>query len=343
MMTDAPAPPRAPVMADVARVAGVSHQTVSRVVNGASNIRPETRERVQRAIEKLGYRPNTVARALVSGRSDTIGIIGTEAQLFGPNSIHRTVEEAARAAGLFASSVSLPEVTTAALDAAIEHLRRHSVEGIVMIAARDEGLEVARSHRSDLPLVVVEGDLSQARWTVGVDQTQGARLAVQHLLSLGHRTIAHIAGPLNWTEARARRDGWLSELAESGAEPGGLLFGDWSAESGYAAGRRVTEDPSVTAVFAGNDQMAVGLLLALHEAGVRVPDDLSVVGFDDIPEAAYLIPPLTTIRQDFPAVGRAAIEVLLSAIAGHDDAELPGLIAPELVVRRSTAPRGGGR
>ncbi len=342
-MTDASAPPRPPVMADVARLAGVSHQTVSRVVNGSPSIRPETRERVQRAIEELGYRPNTVARALVSGRSDTIGIIGTEAQLFGPNSIQRTIEEAARAAGLFASSVSLREVTTAALDDAIEHLRQHSVEGIVMIAAHDDGLEVARSHRSDLPLVVVEGDLTQARLTVGVDQARGARMAVQHLLSLGHREIAHIAGPLNWTEARARRDGWLGELAAAGCRPRVLLLGDWSAESGYAAGQQIAADPSVSAAFAGNDQMAIGLLLALHEARLGVPDDLSVVGFDDIPEAAYLIPPLTTIRQDFPAVGRAAIEVLLSAIAGHDDTTLPGLIPPELVVRASTGPRTGGR
>ncbi|MBQ1012401.1 LacI family DNA-binding transcriptional regulator, partial [Micromonospora sp. M51] len=174
-------------MADVARLAGVSHQTVSRVINGAPSIRRETRERVLEAIRRLDYRPNTAARALVRGRSGMIGIIGTARTLFGPTSIHRSVEDAARAAGYFATSVSLSEVTVRALSDATEHLMRVGVEGVVMIAGNDEALEVVRMTRSSVPFVVVEGDLSRASVTVGVDQVLGARMATEHLLDLGHR------------------------------------------------------------------------------------------------------------------------------------------------------------
>ncbi len=328
---------RAPVMHDVARLAGVSHQTVSRVVNGAASIRPETRARVQQAIDRLGYRPNTAARSLVKGRSATIGIIATDTTEFGPTSIHRTVEEAARDAGFFASSVSLSAVTREDFDAAVEHLVRLAVEGIVVIAGHDDALDVVRSREESLPFVLVEGDLSKSRRTVGVDQVLGARLATRHLIELGHTEIAHVTGPLDWAEARARRDGWRAEMSAAGLCPPEPIAGDWSAASGFAAGQRIAADPGTTAVFSGNDQMAVGVLRALHESGLSVPGDVSVVGFDDIPESGYLIPPLTTVRQDFPAVGRRAIEQLAAAIGGDEGSVIP-LIDPELVVRASTAP-----
>ncbi|MFI7604442.1 LacI family DNA-binding transcriptional regulator [Micromonospora sp. NPDC049366] len=328
-----------PVMADVARLAGVSHQTVSRVINGAPSIKPETRERVLRAIERLGYRPNTAARALVRGRSGMIGIIGTARTLFGPTSIHRSVEDAARAAGYFATSVSLSEVTWQALSDATEHLMRVGVEGVVMIAGNDEALDVVRMNRSSVPFVVVEGDLSRASLTVGVDQVLGARLATEHLLGLGHQEIVHVSGPLNWAEARARVDGWRRAMGDAGLRPPEPVQGDWSADSGYAAGLRICEMRGTTAVFAANDQMAIGVLRALHERGRRVPGDISVVGFDDVPEAAYLIPPLTTVQQDFDAVGRRAITAITQAISGATPQPLP-LVVPRMVVRRSTAPIG---
>ena len=325
-------------MADVARLAGVSHQTVSRVVNGLDNIRPDTRARVLHAIEQLGYRPNTMARALVTRRSATIGVVGTESGLWGPTSIHRTIEDAARAAGLFVSSVNLQSVTREEFTAAVNHLLAHAVEGIIAIAAHDEALEVVRAHDlRGVPLVVVEGDLTKARWTVGVDQVTGARLATQHLLGLGHTEILHVTGPMNWSEARARHDGWRGEMYAAGLRPREALSGDWTSQSGYLAGLDILGMPEITAVFTANDQMAIGVLRALHEGGRPVPDAVSVVGFDDIPEAAYLIPPLTTVRQDFPAVGRRAIEVLQNAMtAGADDH--PELVVPELVVRASSAP-----
>ena len=332
------APLRRPaVMADVAKLAGVSHQTVSRVINGHPNIRPDTRARVDEAIKLLGYRPNKAARALVTRRSATIGVIGTETGLWGPTSIHRSLDAAARQVGFFVSTVNLESVTAESFTAAVDHLLGQSVEGIIVIAANDEALHVVHGQQPDVPFVVVEGDLSKARWTAGVDQVAGAALATRHLLDLGHTEVCHLTGPLNWGEARGRLDGWRRELFAAGLRPGEPLSGDWTAASGFELGRRLLARREVTAVFVANDQMALGLLRALHEGGVRVPQDVSVVGFDDVPEAAYTIPPLTTVRQDFAAVGRRAIEVLQSAITGREE-DLPRLVDPELVVRASTAP-----
>ncbi|MDP3893163.1 LacI family DNA-binding transcriptional regulator, partial [Nocardioides sp.] len=303
--------PRAPVMADVAKLAGVSHQTVSRVVNGQDNLRPDTRARVEEAIRQLGYRPNTAARALVTKRSATIGVIGTKSGFWGPSSVHRSVQAAARDAGFFVSSVNLQNVSREELAGAVDHLRAQSVEGFILIAAHDEALEMARAQETEnVPMVVVEGDLTKARWTVGVDQVGGAALATRHLLDLGHTEIVHVSGPLDWTEARARVQGYEQTMEQAGLRPLRPLEGDWTARSGYEAGVEIAGRPEVTAVFAGNDQMALGVLRAVFEAGRRVPEHISVVGFDDNPEAAYLIPPLTTVRQDFTAVGVRAIEVL---------------------------------
>ncbi len=332
---------RTPVMADVARLAGVSHQTVSRVVNGQTNLRPETRERVLEAIQQLGYRPNTAARSLVTRRSGTIGVIGSKDGFWGPSTVHRAVQAAGREVGFFVSSANLPSLTRADFTDAMDHLRDQHVEGIVLIAATDDAVEAAREQADQgVPVVVVEGDVARAPWVVGVDQVAGAELGTRHLIDLGHREIVHLAGPASWTEARARLQGYRNAMYAASLRPSRHIEGDWSARSGYEAGKEIARRSAITAVFCANDQMALGLLLSLAEAGRSVPHDISVVGFDDIPEAAYLIPPLTTVRQDFGAVGRRAIEILRAAIAGGPAPE--HLISPELVVRSSTAsPREG--
>jgi len=337
-----PMPPadKSPVMADVARLAGVSHQTVSRVINGQTNLRPATRERVEQAIRQLGYRPNSAARALVTRRSATIGVIGSKTGFWGPSTVHRTIQAAGRQAGYFVSSTNLQSITRAEIRDAISHLSDQRVEGIILIAAHDEAVDVARSQESSgVPVVVVEGDVTRARWTVGVDQAAGAELATRHLIDLGHTDIVHVAGPQDWTEGRARLHGWQIAMYTAGLVPARHVVGDWSATSGYEAGREIARRRDVTGVFAANDQMALGLLRALAEAGRAVPDEVSVVGFDDIPEAAYLIPPLTTVRQDFTAVGQRAIEILQAAMTGMTpgDGTPERLIRPELVVRASTA------
>jgi DNA-binding LacI/PurR family transcriptional regulator len=323
-------------MADVARLAGVSHQTVSRVINGHTSLRPETRDRVLAAIRQLGYRPNTAARALVTRRSATIGVIGSKGGFWGPSTVHRTVQTAGREAGYFVSAASLPGLTRDELLDAINHLRNQSVEGIVLIAATDEALEVARAQEGlGLPVVVVEGDETRTHWTVGVDQVAGAELGTRHLVDLGHTEIVHIAGPQSWTEARARLAGYQRAMYANGLHPSPAVDGDWTARCGFELGQQLARRKEVTAVFCANDHMALGVLRALFEAGIRVPDDISVVGFDDIPESPYLVPPLTTVRQDFTAVGRRAIEILQAAIAGTPAPAR--LISPELVVRASSA------
>ncbi|KQU06379.1 LacI family transcriptional regulator [Rhodococcus sp. Leaf7] len=329
---------RAPVMADVARLAGVSHQTVSRVVNGQNNLRPQTRDRVQKAIDQLGYRPNRAARALVTKKSATIGIIGSKLGFWGPSATHRTVQSAAREAGYSVSAVSLSTLSREELVAAMHHLHDQGVEGIVLIAATDDAVAAARSEESVVPVVVVEGDPLTSRWTVGIDQKGGARMATGHLVDVGHDKIVHLAGPHGWAESRAREQGWQDVLDEHGLPWTPPLRGDWSARSGYECGLRLASDTSVSAVFCANDQMALGLLRAFHESGRRIPEDVGVVGFDDIPEAAYLIPPLTTVGQNFTEVGRRAIEILRAAL---DDTPTPETrIEPELIVRASSTTPG---
>lgn len=337
-MSSQPLPPSTskPVMADVARLAGVSHQTVSRVINGSTSIRPATKARVQQAIEELGYRPNTAARALVTRRSGIIGIIGTTSALYGPSSVQRSVEEAARAAGYFTSMVPLAEVTPGALRDALDHLARQSVEAIVMIAAQEDALDVVHSAEAGLPLIVVEGDLSGSGLSVGVDQIEGARHATAHLIELGHRAIEHVAGPASWTEAKGRRNGYEEAMRAAALSPREAMEGDWTPARGYEIGRELARRGDMTAVFVANDQMAIGVLHAFAEAGLSVPGDISVVGFDDVPEAAYLNPALTTVRQDFHAIGRRAIDLVTATLDGIT-IEMP-LLAPELIVRNSTAP-----
>ena len=340
-MSSQSTPPTAqkPVMADVARLAGVSHQTVSRVINGSSSIRPATKARVEQAIEELGYRPNTAARALVTRRSGIIGIVGTNSAQYGPSSIQRFVQEAAHAAGYFSSLVPLSEITLDELRSALDHLARQSVEAIVMIAAQEEALAVVHSADAGLPLIVVEGDLSGRGLSVGVDQIDGARQATRHLIDLGHRDIVHVSGPMTWTEAKGRRTGYEAALRDAGLTvPSTQWEGDWTPARGYEIGRELARQGDSTAVFVANDQMAIGVLHAFAEAGARVPQDVSVVGFDDIPEAGYLNPALTTIRQDFQAVGQRAIDLVTATLNGTPT-NVP-LLPPELIIRNSTQRTG---
>lgn len=339
-MSSQPMAPK-PVMADVARLAGVSHQTVSRVINGSPSIRPATKARVELAIQELGYRPNTAARALVTRRSGIIGIVGSSTALYGPSSIQRSVQEAARTAGYFTSMVPLAEVSLEALRDALDHLARQSVEAIVLIAAQEDVLAVAHSAVTGLPMIVVEGDLSGRGLSVGVDQIDGARQATQHLIDLGHRTIEHVAGPVTYTEAKGRRTGYEAAMRDAGLVPGQLWEGDWTPESGYRIGRELVRNGGTTAVFVANDQMAIGVLHAFAEAGWSVPGDVSVVGFDDIPEAAYLNPSLTTVRQDFHAVGQRAIDLVTATLEGLTTS-MP-LLHPELIIRDSTTTHEEGR
>jgi DNA-binding LacI/PurR family transcriptional regulator len=333
-----PASARTTVMADVAKHAGVSHQTVSRVLHDSPHVRPETRERVLAAMQVLEYRPNSVARALVTGRSKTLGVVSFDTTLYGPASTLLGIEHAAHDAGYFISIVSLRSLDHSSVLSALERLRDQGVDGIVVIAPQEFAANVLVGLPAGPPLVAVEAGPDGSVPVVAVDQRSGAQKATRHLLDLGHRTIWHIAGPGDWIEAQQRVAGWRAALEAAGAELPPPLVGDWSPRSGYELGRRLVRVPGLTAVFVANDQMALGLLRVLHEAGRRVPGDLSIVGFDDIPEAAYFTPPLTTVRQDFGEVGRRSLHLLLEQIESRQRVPAQITVAPELVVRASTAP-----
>jgi DNA-binding LacI/PurR family transcriptional regulator len=326
---------RLPVMMDVARLAGVSHQTVSRVLNGHASVRPQTRQRVLDAMRELEYLPNSAARMLVTRRSNTLGIVTFHSTLFGPSSMVYGIEQAARDAGYFVSIASSRVLTRSAVLEAVGRLREQAVEGIIAIVPTDGAVDALASVPTGTALVSVGVGGETEVPVVGVDNTAGGELATTHLLDLGHRTVHHVSGPVDWPEARERVAGWRKALAEAGAAEPEVLVGDWSARSGYEAGQVIAGDREVTAVFCGNDQMALGVLRALAEVGRRVPDQVSVVGFDDIPEAPYLIPPLTTVRQDFGEVGRRSLELLLR-IAGGERSPDRVHLRPRLVVRRST-------
>jgi DNA-binding LacI/PurR family transcriptional regulator len=324
-------------MAEVAARAGVSHQTVSRVLNDASLVKEETRLRVLSAIEELGYRRNYAARVLATNRSRRIGIISAHLALYGPSMIATAVQEAGQAEGYDVSLVGLTEFSPEALASAVDRLSDQAVEAIVVAVAHREAAEMTRSLQLSVPVVTVQGIVAGQPLAAGIDQEAGARLAVDHLLDLGHRHVATVSGPRDWVEAEQRRSGWRQAHELRGLLPGPELEGDWSPVSGYDAGLKIADDGHVTAVFAGNDSMALGLMKALHERGRRIPDDISVVGFDDVPESAFYWPALTTVSQDFSELGRRALGVALAAVRGEEDATVPQ-IEPTLTVRASTAP-----
>lgn len=328
---------RAPVMADVARLAGVSHQTVSRVLNDHPNVSAATRERVETAIERLGYRRNLAARALVTRHTRTLGVVSFDTTLFGPASTLYGIEQAARVAGYFVSIVSLKALSREGVLDAVGYLQQQSVDGIVIIAPKRAAARALKDLPLDVPVVAVEGGRAPGVPVIGVDQSTGATKVVEHLLSLGHETVWHVTGPSDWLEAADRANAWRKTLKAAGRTVPDPIAGDWSPRSGYEAGKRLAEVKDLTAVFVANDQMALGLLRAFSELGIRVPGDVSVAGFDDIPEAEFFSPPLTTVRQDFAEVGRRCIALLLDRIESGSTESERGLVPAELVVRDSTA------
>lgn len=327
---------------DVASEAGVSHQTVSRVVNGDPNVRPATRARVDAAILKLNYRPSAAARALASRKTRALGLISAGGTLFGPASTMQGFDGAARQAGYQVSIATIPPddqaEVGAGMRAAIDALIGQNVEAIVLIAPDTGSIEAIRKIDLRVPLVTADASPDDGLVSVALDQFGGAVLATEHLASLGHERIVHVGGPVAWNDARERERGWRDALVRLGLPQADVYRGDWTAASGYAIGHRLPDD--VTAVFCANDPTALGVLHALSERGMDVPGRVSVVGFDDIPDAAHFIPPLTTVRQDFTALGRRIMLTVEALLAPGDAEPLPAL-EPTLVVRESTGPAAG--
>lgn len=332
---------RKPVMVDVARRAGVSQKTVSRVVNNEPHVRESVRARVQQAIDELGYRPNATARALVTQRSGVVGIVTPSIAMYGPSAQLFGLESAAREAGYGVVIVTTADDSQADLEAAVLRLVNLGVDGLVLGGPlADSRLPGGAFH--GVPFVTVGDPLPALadHVCVAFDQSAGAQQATEHLLGLGHRTVWHVAGPDGWYAARARRAGWGRALHAAGAQVPEPLTGDWTAASGYAAGLLLADRPDVTAVFAANDHMAAGLLRAFHERGRPVPGDVSVVGFDDAPESEFAIVPLTTVHQDFTALSQAALAALLAVMNGDPVSPDVTRLPVHLVVRGSAGRRG---
>jgi DNA-binding LacI/PurR family transcriptional regulator len=329
-------------MADVARHAGVSAQTVSRVANDLDNVEDSTRQRVLESMRALGYRPNRAARALRSGRFRNIGVAMFTLSSYGNMRLLDAVATAAAEREYSITLVLVDEPTQRAVIDASDRLLRQGVDGMII---------VIESHLADtnmvelppgLPLIVVDSTSRADYPVIDNDQAGGARLAMEYLIGLGHRTVWHVAGPEASFSAARRRKEWASALAEAGLEVPPVLFGDWSTTSGYRAGRELAQRDDVTAVFAANDQMALGVLRALHEAGRAVPGDVSVVGYDDSPDSDSYWPPLTTVHQDFETVGVRSVDTLVAEIEDGPGAPASILVPAWLVERSSAAaPRPG--
>lgn len=331
---------------DVAAASKVSHQTVSRVINHHKNVSPKTRAKVLEAIAQLDYQPNSAARALSNGRTMTIGVLSYDSTLFGPASMLHAVQNAASQVGY---SVSLASVKSAEREVILSRARElvnGGVDGLILIFPISGVDLFTVDYFEDFPVVVVEGEASKEVPSVNVDQFVGAQAAVAHLIELGHTKIAHIAGPDNWYESQRRLAGWKKALAKAGIKNGTHVVGDWSAKSGYDAIDLLRSKSTFSALFVANDSMALGAMKRLQELGMNVPEDVSVIGFDDISESAFLTPSLTTIRQDFQKVGSLALELLIDSINKKSRKTYQIRITPELIVRGSTGripPRRNGR
>ena len=326
-----------PSIRDVAAAAGVSHQTVSRVLNDPSLVRSSTRERVQAAIDSLGYRPSKAARSLATNDSMTIGVVSVHAALLGPNLTTLAIDEGARARGYATATVTVRDDRPASLAAAREHLLGLGVDGVVVVAWSEDSLSLAQRFAGDIPTsVVAEGPVPDGLARARSDHRGGAVQAVSELVASGRRSIAHLAGPGDWMEARARRAGW-AEAAGQAAGP--VVTAGWAPADGYRGVDEIlARDAAVDAIFAANDLVAVGALKRLSELGRGVPVGVALVGYDDSDVAPFLAVPLASVRQPFTAVGSAAVDLLFDVM----DGAAPGdrMLASRFVWRESA---GGQR
>ncbi len=326
-------------MFDVARQAGVSQKTVSRVVNHAPHVRPEVRNRVLAAIDDLGYRPNVAARALVTQRTHLIGVLAVGLPLFGPASRVFSLEHAARERGYEIALASLPDMWSVALRIAVHGLLCRGAEGVIL-EVPNHLIDLDAAAFEGVPLASSVGRIPgiERQAIVDTQQAEVGRMATEHLLGLGHETVWHIAGALDWDSARQRREGWAAALAADGRREPEVLQGDWSARSGYEIGRVLAQRDDVTAIFTANDSQAMGVMRALVEAGRSIPGDVSVVGADDVPEAEYQMVPLTTLRYNQEMVANQVLSELVSLIDGGEPTMAGINTSHELVVRASTGP-----
>jgi LacI family transcriptional regulator len=327
---------RAATIYDVAAVAGVSHQTVSRFLTGFSGIRPETRARVEAALAELDYQPNLSARSLKSGRPHRIGALVHDETENGPSLTAHGATMEARESGYLLDLISLDAHDRDSIEKTLALIGPNSLAGVLALASTDEMVRAFDAARFTTP-AFVHTEADDTRLAKTDVSRVGIPALIAHLRDLGHRRVAHVAGPANWSSGRNRARAFAAAVDEFGLAHAGELAGDWSARSGFEALAGLEALPDATAYVVANDQMAIGTILALKRRGLRVPGDVSVVGIDDLPESAYIDPPLTTLRVDHAARGREAVASLIGQIEGV--APRPVHIeVPHVVVRESSGP-----
>jgi len=320
---------------DVAKLAGVSHQTVSRVLNNHPNLKASTREKVEEAIRELNYRPNQAARQLVTSQSKLIGMMLTESELYGPSSILNAMEREARGAGYSVLSISIDADKPDSWREGIEQLSRLDIDGVITIALPMRIVDEISQALPSIALVVVDTEPSNKFDVINIDNVFGAKAATTYLQELGHADIVHVSGPKNAYEAQMRRKGYESAMKKSGLRPE-VIAGDWSIETGFSIGEQIAIRTKLpTAIFCANDHLALGVLKALHLHSIRVPEDISLIGFDDIPESNYFMPSLTTVKQDFNLLGQTAMSKVLSQLKEATTRETL-MIKPTLIAKEST-------
>jgi len=332
---------------EVANAAGVSTQTVSRVINGRPDVSPDTRQRVQEVIQRLGYQPSALARSLIRQRSYTLGAVTAGLTYIGPSRTLSGITAAAEEAGYSLLLKELTQFDAKNIDPIFQELTAHHVDGIIWAVPEvgDNCNWVTHpSMEIDVPIVYITMEPRQRVSVVSVNNYLGGRMAVTHLLEQGYRHIAHISGPLSWWEARQRMAAWKDRLHEAGmdVQDNHWVEGTWSSSSGAQAIRKLVKQyPEMDAIFVANDQMALGVMQSFCQEGVKIPDTIGIVGFDNIPESAYFWPPLTTIEQDQYRMGKISVEEIIKIIeSGWDEHEpvapMSIMLTPTLVVRQSS-------
>lgn len=325
---------------DVASHSDVSYQTVSRVINNHPSVSKETRKRVLDSIRELDYHPNHAARSLVTNRSDMIAVISFGGTFYGPGQMVSNITQHAKNSGYRVSLSAVEQLERSEVKAALNDLHGQMIDGIIMIApiASDFMYEI-KDLVGDIPFIQIDTKPQPGIPSVAIEQVYGSKLAVEHLIGLGHRKIAAISGPMNWHDAIMRHQSWVKTMEQHSLSPHMSVEGNWSAQSGYQGVKTLLKaGAKFTGLVVANDQMALGAIFALTEQGLRVPQDVSVVGFDGIPESAYFAPPLTTIYQNFDALGEQSVEYLVSLMKNPETPIHQRVLYPELIVRKSTAP-----
>jgi DNA-binding LacI/PurR family transcriptional regulator len=323
---------------DIAIRTGVSYQTVSRVLNGMPDVSPATREKVQAVMQEVGFRPNMTARQLAGQSSNTVGLVTFATSFYGPSQILANCEQASKEMGLSFMFSGIVDQSTPEIRRAVNELCAHQVCGILFYLPLRIDLRDLQDVCQNVPIVAVDSNLGYKCPAIYIHQELGSRIATQHLIQLGHRKIAYLQGPLFWRAAELRFKGWLKELKAAGLKPGPVITGNWTAESGFEATQKLVAHHwgEYSALVVGNDQMALGAIRAFEESGIQIPQTISVVGFDDIPEAAFFRPPLSTIKQDFATLASSSVECLMSQLNQSQPSRLR-TIRPTLVGRESTA------